>query len=630
MLKPYVINTANSKHALMRPVPITSAELDDPFWKPIRERLKTVTLKTQYEQFIKTGRLDNFRRAAGQADIPFRGFFFNDSDVYKWMEAAAWTLAPHTDTGLEALLEEVIEIVEDAQEPDGYLNTYFTHERAPSRWTDLGVMHELYCAGHLIQAGIAHHRSTSRDRLLNVAIRFADHICDIFGSTGGKMQGTGGHEEIEMALVELYRETRKDEYLEQAQYFLDVRGSGYAGGQTYSQDHIPFREFELMSGHAVRMLYLTAGAADIILETGDENLKETLDRLWERLATRQVYISGVTGSHHAGESFGADYQLPNERAYAETCAAIGNLMWNWRMLVMNGDARHADMLETTIYNSILVGLGLDGKSYFYRNPLVDDGTRRRQDWFKCACCPPNLARVLASLPGYFYSLSENRIWMHLFAQSTADLTFPNGRQVKIHQHTDYPWDGEIEITVEGSGVFCLNVRIPAYCEAEASMKVAGEEILLPVQGGSYVEIKRRWKSGDKVHLSLPFVPRLLESHPYIAENTAKTALMRGPLLYCLEGVDHPGIDLRDVHIPDDIKLAVEFRPDLLGGTVGMRGQALCIPPGESWAQRLYRPLSPKAEKRAESPLEIYTIPYYAWANRDPGQMLVWMRRKMGD
>ncbi len=620
-----IIDTSRSQYARLRPIPITSIRLEDGFWALRLELLRQVTLPTQYQQLEETGRIDNFRRAAGKLDVPFRGYFFNDSDIYKWLEAAAWSLATHPEPELEGNVKAIIDEIEAVQDSSGYLNSYFSFDKAAERWTNLKRMHELYCAGHLIQAAIAHHRSMESDRLMRIAIRFADHICEVFGpEERGKQLGTPGHPEVEMALVELFRATGERKYLEQAQFFLDMRGRGLIDGEVSLQDHRPFRELTRMEGHAVRAAYLNAGAVDLYTETGEKALLETLERLWGNMTTRQMYVSGGIGSRYEREDFGEDYELPNQRAYAETCAAIASLMWNWRMLMLDGEGRFADLMELTLYNAILVGLGLDGKSYFYVNPLADEGAHRRQPWFECACCPPNIARTLASLPGYFYSVSEEGIWVHLYGQGDATLRLVNGKTVDLVQHTRYPWEGEIEIEVRGEGRFSLFLRIPAWSEGENALEVNGVAFDGEIRPGKYVEIERVWHRGDTLHLHLPMPVHQVESHPYVLENVDRVALMRGPILYCLEGVDHPGVDLRDVLLPDEAPFTATFQPDLLGGVVTIHADGLMNLPGVGWENRLYRKFQEDRVRADMKPVAMRAIPYYAWANREPGQMRVWI------
>ncbi len=621
-----VVDTSASQQARLRPVPLSAVTLDDPFWAPRLQALREFTLPSQYRLLQETGRIDNFRRAAGKTQMPFQGRFYNDSDVYKWLEAAAWALAWSPSDPLEGAAEGVITEIAEAQQADGYLNTYFARERAAERWTNLRDKHELYCAGHLIQAAVAHHRATGSQRLLGVARRLADHICATFGpATEGKQPGTPGHEGIEMALVELSRETADPRYRDQAQFFLDMRGLGLIGGSPYHQDHKPFRDMERLEGHAVRAVYLASGAADLYAETGEPALCAALERLWENTATRQAYVSGGLGARHEGEAFGDDYELPNTRAYAETCAAVGSVMWNRRLLALDGNARYADALETALYNGALAGLSLDGQAYCYANPLRDDGRHRRQPWFDCACCPPNVARLLASLPGYCCSLSAEGVWVHLYAGGVARLRLADGRAVGLRQHTRYPWDGEVMIEVEAEGPFDLFLRVPAWCEVGASLSLNGRPHDGAMVPGSYAHLRRHWQPGDMVRLDLPMAPRRVACHPYALENRGQVALMRGPLLYCVEGVDHPGLDLRNLVLPLEANLSAAHRPDLLGGVVVLQGQALAVPPDAGWAGHLYRTARPAEASPAAQTVPLTAIPYYVWANRAPGPMQAWLK-----
>jgi DUF1680 family protein len=623
---PVVTNTFLSQKARLKPVPISSIKLKHGFWGSRLELLRRVTLPTQYQQLEETGRINNFRRAAGKIKVPFRGLVFNDSDIYKWIEAAAWSQAVQPDPKLEEQINSLLAVVEDAQDRDGYLNTYFTFERKGERWANLHRQHELYCAGHLIQAAIAHYRSTGSRRLIDAATRFADYICEIFGpQQEGKLLGTPGHPVIEMALVELTRTIGETKFQEQAQFFLDARGRGLIGGLASLQDHRPYRELTRMEGHAVRSAYLNAGATDIYLESGEPALIETLERLWENMTRGQIYVSGGIGSRHAREDFGEDYELPNQRAYAETCAAIASLMWNWRMLMLNGEARFADLMETTLFNAILVGLGLDGKSYFYVNPLADVGTHRRQPWFECACCPPNIARTLASLPGYFYSLSEEGIWIHLYGQGEAVVQLPKGKTITLVQNTQYPWNGEIDIEVRGEGRFSIFLRIPAWSEEGNALELNGNVLDNEIRAGDYFEINREWHRGDSLRLRFPMPAYRVESHPYVIENAGRVALMRGPILYCLEGIDHPEADLRDVLLPDDAPFAAKRQPRVLDGAVVIRAEGLLRPAEGGWTKRLYRSYQASEAGADADPLNIIAVPYHAWANREAGQMQVWLR-----
>lgn len=614
-----IVDTTRSQYAKLRPVPIERVHLEDDFWAPRLKLIQEETIPSQYRLIEETGRLFNFRRASGKETGDFRGIYFNDSDVYKWIEAAAFSYAYNPDQKIIDVTKNVISEVIAAQDEDGYLNTYFTFERKADRWKNLRDMHELYCAGHLIQAAVAFYRATGDKTLLNAACRFADHISSVFGL--GRRVGVCGHPEIEMALVELYRTTERREYLDLACFFIDNRGRGVIGGSPYHIDHKPFRELDEVVGHAVRALYLNCGATDVYAELGDKKLFDALMRLWHNVTERKMYITGGVGSRHEGEAFGEDYELPNARAYAETCAAIANFMWNWRMLLVTGEGAFADIMELTLYNGILSGISLDGKHYFYVNPLADRGRHRRQEWFECACCPPNIARLIASLPGYFYSTSENGVWIHLYAKSTAHIKL-NETEITLIQDANYPWDGEINIAIspEESSEFSLYVRIPGWCK-EALVRVNGEKIEKAIKRG-YLEIRRLWRDGDKVRLSLAMPIDRMVSHPHVMENTDRVALRRGPIVYCLEGVDNPGFDVWDMVLPDRAQLDVEYAPNMLGGVVVVRGEALAVD-ADAFGKKLY---APKTDVKYEPRKVRFTaIPYYAWANREPSSMTVWIR-----
>jgi len=616
----FVVDTSRSPYAKLRPVPIESVHLEDAFWAPYLRVLREVTLLSQYQLCEETGRIFNFRRAAGKETGDFQGLFFNDSDVYKWVEAVAFSLASVPDQKLQDLARQAIAHIVAAQDEDGYLDTYFTFDRKKERWTNLRDMHELYCAGHLMQAAVAFYRATGERSLLEATCRLADHIASVFGPD--KRLGTPGHPEIEMALVELYRTTGEEKYLHLSRFFIDNRGKGLIGGGPYHVDHKPFRGLTEVVGHAVRSLYLNCGAADVYMETGEEALWDALMRLWHSMTERKMYVTGGVGARYEGEAFGDDYELPNARAYAETCAAIANVMWNWRMLLISGEGRFADIMEFALYNGVLAGISLDGKNYFYVNPLADRGRHRRQRWFNCACCPPNIARLLASLPGYFYSLSSGGVWVHLYAQSTARLEV-DGNPLTILQRTDYPWDGEVEIILqpEKETPFSLYVRIPGWCR-RAEVQVNSETLEAPVQPGHYVEVRRSWRAGDRVHTSVSMPVERTVCHPYVIENNDRVALSRGPIVYCIEQVDNPHFDVWNLMLPANAPLEVEWAPDLLNGVAIIRGEALAVHTDE-FEGYLYRPMVDTSYKLNR--VQFTAIPYYAWANREPGPMSVWTR-----
>lgn len=622
--KAVIVDTSQSPHARLRPVAVSDVRLSDPIWEPRRRMTTEKTIPEMYGLLESSERLDNFRRGAGKLDGTFYGLYFNDTDVYKWLEAASWALAMDDDPALARLVDDVIEIVGDAQRPDGYLDNFYTIDNLDKRWTELTRTHELYCAGHLFQAGVAHYRATGKTNLLDICTRFADLLCDTFGPEAeGKTPGTDGHEEIELAMVELGRATDNQRYIDQALYFLDARGYGLVGGDEYHQDHVPFRDADTVVGHAVRQVYLTAGAADIYTEVGDETIHVALDRLWDNMTQRRIYVSGGIGSRWDGEAFGRDLELGNERAYTESCAAIGSVMWNWRMLLITGDAKYADLIETTLLNAMLPGISLTGDRYFYQNPLADDGHHRRDPWFECACCPPNIARTLAQLSGYLATTSSEGIWLHLYAQSDLDLTRDDGRTVKIAQRTDYPWNGKISLEIVGSGEFSLFLRIPGWASG-ASVTVAGDSID-DVTPGSYLEVRRDWSSGDNVELDFPMPVRTLVSHPNLFENRGRTAVMRGPLLYCLEKAGNDGIDPRDVCLASTPAFDAEHKPDLLNGVTVLRTEVDIDSLDSAWADSLYLPADTAPNRVAQGKRTVELIPYFAWANREAGPMQVWLR-----
>lgn len=614
-----MVDTSKSPYAKLRPVPIENVVLKEGFWAERMKKLKEVTIPSQYELLESTGRLFNFRRAAGKEAGGFQGLVFNDSDVYKWVEAVGFLLASGFDEKLHSLVEKVVNDICAAQDDDGYLNTFFTFENKAQRWTNLRVMHELYCAGHLMQAAVALRRATGDEKLFNTAVRFANHILRVFGPDG--RPGTPGHPEIEMAMVELYRETGDHRFLKMAKAFIDNRGKGILGGDVNLIDHKPFGQLDEIVGHAVRSLYLNCGATDLYMETGDREIWDTLERLWSNMVKCKMYVTGGVGSRYDGEAFGFNYELPNVQAYAETCAAIANFMWNWRMFLARGEARFVDLMELTLYNGILAGISLDGKEYFYVNPLADRGSHRRQKWFECACCPPNISRLLASLPGYFYSLSENGIWVNLYDQSIASIRFKN-ETITILQNTEYPWSGEVVITLnlKRDLDFDLNLRIPNWSE-KTEVRINGLNVNEDLRPGTYLNLHKTWKDGDEIRILFGIQVRKIFCNPHVYENLGRVALIRGPIVYCLEGVDNKDFDVWHLSIPVDTTLEEEWVPLLLDGIIVIKGEGYVL--DSDWPQDyLYRPLSSSLKTRK---VKFTAIPYYVWANREPSPMSVWIR-----
>ena len=613
----FLMRCEESPAALLKPVALENVRINGYLGRYL-ERALEITIPSQYELLESTGRIDNFRRASGKINREFQGYFFNDSDVYKWVEGCSYALIyanPEQREKLKAMLDEVTKEIADAQSPDGYLNTYFTFEREKDRWTDLANMHELYCAGHLIQAAIAHHRVTKEKTLLNVALRFADHINKTFGPD--KKKGASGHPEIEMALVELFRQTKNRDYLNLARFFILERGKGYAGGNEYTIDHKPFLELNEVVGHAVRMLYLCCGATDLYLETKEESFFKTLIELYNNMITKKMYITGGVGSRYEGESFGEDYELPNRRAYAETCAAIANFMWSWRMLLATGKSVFADTMELVLYNGLLSGISIDGKHYFYVNPLEDSGKHVRQEWFKCACCPTNLARFLPSMTNYLYTVSDKGLWVHLYENSHCGATL-NGEKVSVWQNTDYPFSSEVEILVktEDPVRFDLFLRIPSWVE-DFEIFLNDGEVDFNLEN-SYAKLSREWKGLNRIVLTLKMNVRLVQSHPYVRENTDKVAVFKGPILFCAEQIDNPDVDVWTFTLDpnEPLKENVEY-DSTLGRTTFLTGRGFEIEKD----MQLYRPYSRRSLKTERN---ITLVPYHLWCNRQAGKMAVWL------
>lgn len=621
----YPTDTTASKNAVYKPVPITAIQLTDRFWAPRLEINRTVSLRQQYQKLVDTGRLDNFLRVAGRCEKSFTGHVFNDTDVYKWLEAVAWSLASAPDPELEDLADDVIDIVVAAQDENGYLNTYFSFDRKEERWSNIRDLHELYSAGHMFQAAIALHRCTGDTRLLKSAQRFADYLVKTFGSVAEEAVLPPGHPEVEMALVELYRETGHHPYLDLAVRFVDSRGKGRIGGREYHLDHQPFRELTRLTGHAVRALYLAAGGADMALEMDDDAMHTALKRLWNHLVNRQMYITGGVGAHHQGESIGADYELPNARAYAETCASIAAVMWAWRMLLKERSSQYADDLEHILYNGVLPGVSLDGSAYFYTNPLSDDGTHQREAWFGCACCPPNLARMLAMMPGFIYTATENAIWVHQYVANEAKIPLADNQDISILQRTRYPWDGNVIIEILNTCSLDLYLRIPSWCNDEVEININGELYRDNIIPGHYVRISRKWVLGDSVCIQFPMRVRTVEAHPYVRENTGQVALMRGPILYCVETADHPDVNLLDLVLHKNQSFTSVFDPKLLGGVQVIKANAMKKSPGIAWREKLYLEQQSAWIEQNED-VALVAVPYFAWGNRIAGQMLVWLKQ----
>ncbi len=652
---------AQTKHDYkhIRFIPHDKVKITDSFFGKYQYLIHDVVIPYQWEALNDriegaepSHAIKNFRIAAGLEKGEFKGFVFQDSDFYKWLEAAGYSLGIVFDPELKKTVDDAIDLISKAQQPDGYLNTYFIVKEPDKKWTNLRDCHELYCAGHLIEAAVAYHNATGDTKILDVVCRLADHIDNTFGDEPGKKRGYPGHEEIELALVKLYRVTGEQRYLDLSKYFIDERGKqplyfeleaqarGNVDhfriwdhmGASYFQSHLPVREQTKAVGHAVRAVYLYSGMADVALETGDKKLFEACRALWDNITNRQMYVTGAIGSMSFGEAFSFDYDLPNDTVYAETCAAIGLVFFAQRMLQLETDRIYSDVMELALYNAVLSGISLDGKSFFYVNPLEvwpeaceKNKTRShvkvsRQPWFGCACCPPNIARLLMSLGSYMYSAKDNDINIHLYVNSQAVINLQDNT-ITISQNTNYPWDGNIsiEVTPENEALFGINLRIPGWCK-NAQISVNGESYGLEhMQPSGYVKIERVWKKGDMIGLNFDIPVMRIKSHPNVRENTGKIAIMRGPLVYCAEEADN-GKDLHNIIITKESNFEGCFEKEFLGGVYVITSDAKRID-SNGWTEDLY-----SADTEIKSiPATIKLIPYYLWANREPGEMIVWMR-----
>ncbi|MEM3967226.1 MAG: glycoside hydrolase family 127 protein [Ignisphaera sp.] len=635
----YVIDVSRSSYAIVEPLPIDRVIVDDSFWRPRLEKLVKITLPLQFLKIQETGRLENFRMASGRVKGEFKGLWFNDSDVYKWIEASAYALAYRWSEELYKMVNTAIDEIISAQQPDGYINTYIT-VNGLKRWVDLAWSHELYCAGHLIQAAIAVRRSLKKNDLYVASLKFADLISDTFGWEEGKLKTSDGHPEIEMALVELYRECNRGKYLDLAEFFIDIRGRGYVTktltlrqfflpSPEYLVDHKPIRELDdIAGGHAVRALYYMAGVADVYIEKGDSKLWSALKSLWRKVTSRKMYITYGFGSRYEGEAFGEDYELPNERAYSETCASVAGAMWAWRMFLASGDPKYVEVLESILYNSALAGISLDGTRYFYVNPLADYyGKHQRMPWFECACCPPNIARLLAYLPSMIYSFSkiDKGIMVNLFIGSRAVFEV-NGNRIAITMDTMYPWYGKVFIRMEPERVdeIPVMIRIPSWVE-EHEILVNGKEFR--GEPGRYIKLVKSWDRGDKIVIEFKMRPRFIQSHPYVEANYGRVAIKRGPIVYCIEGIDNREFDVRDLIIdPSTANLNEVFREDVLNGVVLVEGEGY-VNEDMYHGDKLYYELDVESVPKAKK-VKFIAIPYYAWNNRGATQMAVWIRSRI--
>jgi len=638
----FLISTAVFAQAPKRqfePANFAQVTITDSFWKPTLDKVATTTLQAcVYQTEVKTPRIRNFEKVARGKNEKHEGIFYDDSDVFKALEAIAYSLKNHPNPELEKKADEWIDKIAAAQLEDGYINTYYTLGRLNERWTDMS-MHEDYNGGHLIEAAVAYYQVTGKRKLLDVAIRFADHFDSLFGPE--KKHWVTGHQELELALVKLYNTTQNKKYLTLAYWLLEERGHKYAKGYTwtewkdtaYAQDVVPVREQKEITGHAVRAMYLYTGVADVAALTGDEGYMKAMQTVWEDVVHRNMYITGGIGSSGSNEGFSNDYDLPNEQAYCETCASVGMVFWNQRMNLLTGNSKFIDVLERSLYNGARDGLSLAGDRFFYGNPLASDGRHFRREWFGTACCPANIARLVSSLGDYIYGFSEQGIWVNLFIGSNT--TAQVGKTpVPISMETNYPWDGNIKLTLQPKTKtkFKLHLRIPGWVQGEAvpgdlfvfedktkaafTITVNGKSVAYIVENG-YAVIEKDWKKGDQVELVLPMEVKRIVSRPEVKQAEGRVALQRGPLVYCVEGADNGGQALNLI-LPDQTKFQTTHQKDLLEGLTTIEFEAPTVQIDTDGQ-------SVKTEVK-----KIIAIPYYAWCNRGQNPMQVWLPRKIQD
>jgi hypothetical protein len=637
---------SHSPFARLDTVPIGAVALGDGFWKARFE----VNAERSIPAFLKL--LDEVGARDKLLGRPNKARGNSDADLAKWMEAASLVLQSRSDEQLQTMLENVVADVLVSARDGGYLHSRYG-QKLPDRLAQFSGSGDLYCLGHLIQAAIAYHRVAGDTRLLDVLTPYVDRVADLFGT--GKQPCWSGHPEIEMALIELYRTTGESKFLDFARFLLDEFDCRNTQG-SYDIDFahyftgVPFRSRRELTGHAVCAMYACCGAADYFLETGNPEIRRALMTLWDDLTRRKMYVTGGLGSRPSDEAIGDPYELPNERGYAETCAAIGNVMWNWRLLCATAEARFADVMELALYNGVLSGVSLDGGTYFYWNPLLSrqDAARQqqggdaedlltlketagissnvRQSYYRTPCCIPNVQRTIASVPGYLYSTSDEGVWVHLYHSSRLNWRAEDGEALVLVQATKYPWDEAVEIRFEKTPVepFGLFLRIPNWT-TNARMSINGSPLNLACKPGSYCEIRRSWKDGDRVEIELPMPIRIVHANPRVRENAGHLAIQRGPLIYCLESKDHPDVSIFDIVLPLDSSRSSaafesRFEPDLLGGIVTISAGALTYGVAQS-EEKLYSfdGFPPPAKS-----ITLKAVPYFAWANRGPSEMLVWI------
>ncbi|MDR1160725.1 MAG: glycoside hydrolase family 127 protein, partial [Tannerellaceae bacterium] len=624
----------------IKEVSFTDVHLTDDFWAPRIETNRTVSIPSAFRQCEINGRFDNFALAGGLIEGEHQGdFSFDDTDPYKIIEGASYSLAVKFDPKLDAYLDSVITLIAAAQEPDGYLTTCVTNkcERlsgwwGSSRWEKINS-HELYNSGHLYEAAVAHYKATGKRTLLDVALKNADLVCDVFGLGEGKISYPSGHPIIEMALVKLYNVTGEERYVEQARYFVDEAGRLSNGRKPgiYSQDHKPVLEQDEIVGHAVRAGYFYSGVTDVAVLQQDEELLNAVKRVWENTVSKKLYLNGGIGSRPQGEGFGPDYELNNFTNYCETCASIANVYWNHRLFLATGESKYADVLERTLYNGVIAGVSLSGDRFFYDNPMASNGVHEREEWFGCACCPGNITRFMASVPGYMYATNADGIFVNLYAAGKAGVALGNDT-VELVQQTSYPWDGKVEITVNPSDDthFALRLRLPGWAtdkpapsdlytyvdnaRPEVKISVNGKKQKV-LTGNGYAVIERKWRTGDNVTLAMDMPVRRVQAHPKVIYNTGLLAMERGPVVYALEGVDQAEDYVFDIVVPREAMITPQYEPGLLNGVTVLTGDAFRVEK------------EPGSDQLPEKPFTYKAIPYSTWNNRGKAQLVVWTPEK---
>ncbi|MEO8735980.1 MAG: beta-L-arabinofuranosidase domain-containing protein [Edaphobacter sp.] len=638
-----IIDLTNSPYAKLKTVPVRAVVIEDGFWSQRRKTNLLASIPSMHDELLEHGRMTNFLRLQGKSSQPQRGPLYSDSDIYKWTEAIGFQLQSGDQPELRKTTDTMIHEIVAIQEPGGYLNTYFTGDKKPLRMT-YGTQtsgHELYCIGHMLQAAIAYYRATGDPTLLDAGTRFVDDfLIPNYGPSANQKAIVSGHPEIEMALIELSRTTGNPKYVDLAGYILhgDKRIPLKPQQIVYMYCGIPFTSRTKLEGHAVRCMYACCGATDYYLETGDPTYWKTLNVLWNDLTAHQLYVNGGVGARASGEAFGDAYELPNAQAYGESCAAIGNMMWNWRMLSASGDAKFTDVIERALYNGINSGMSLDGKTYCYRNPLAFDPAAESRDgdltngkirnpWYDTTCCPPNLERTFASLSGYFYSTSADGVYVHLYDNCEMNWHLNDGTALKVQQKTNYPWSGDVQLTVSPAtpGEFVMYVRIPGW-STKNSVKVNGKEFA-GAKPGKYLAIRRRWTENDTIDLSFDMTTHLLKANPAVTEDRGRVAFQRGPIVFCMEHLDQPDhsseMNLAAYTVQSGGETTTHFQPELLNGVMVLSHPATISKTASDTG--LY--FSASTPKPPESPTTVRLIPYYAWANRESASMQVWIPYK---